>query len=406
MKKIKLGVIGLGRGGHVAHQITQITEGRIEIGAVVDISNENYQSACKEYHIKPVCYSSVDEMLKKEKPDAALIGTPNEFHLQNLESFRGMNIPLLLEKPLDSTFEKICGVVRFAATYKAPILVGHCMRYAPILRCAKEIIQSGGIGKICSTRFTQNCHYGNLMYHNWRRNREKSGTMFLEKATHDIDIMQWLIEAKPVTVMAAARLQAYGGNESNDLRCSTCEKKLSCPENYQAILHRWGIQIPDEAKSRQDFCSFARETDTPDNEVCLIQFDNNTFGTYTECFFTPRSYHHRVYEVHGTLGAMEIDLGETEGEILLCKRYGSNKDDVTFRFDYLGRNHYNGDGEMARHFYQVICGNEKPHSTVKQAFMAELTGYAAVKSSLVNENLKAADLVPEDLKSILKETLF
>jgi len=53
---------------------------------------------------------------------------------------------------------------------------------------------------------------------------------------------------------------------------------------------------------------------------------------------------------------------------------------MVYEFDYLGRNHYNGDTYLGRNFLGVMQGKEKPLTTVKAAIASELAGLAAVKS--------------------------
>src|SRR4051812_26959559 len=125
MKKyqIKLGLIGWdGRGGRVAREGYDATGGMILPVACVEPSDERYLKACKSFEFEPRRYRTVKEMLSKEALDCTMIATPNQFHLENLQDLKGTGMPVLLEKPLDSSFERICDVVRFAATYDGPIL--------------------------------------------------------------------------------------------------------------------------------------------------------------------------------------------------------------------------------------------------------------------------------------------
>ena len=396
----KIGVIGWGgRGGHVANTAHHATGGLIVPVACVEPFDEAYDRGCRDWGFTPNRYESVEQMLHAETLDGAIIASPNFCHLEHLRPFAPAEIPLLLEKPLDSTFEKICDVLRFARRYKASILVGHCMRFAPILNEAKKILDRGQIGRICSVRFVQNCHYGNGGYHGWRRRKETSGTWLIEKATHDFDVMFWLIAATPRSVTAVQKLQAFGGDKPDDLRCRDCPERVTCPESVQNIAYRNG-QV-EELKNTDDLCAFAGEVDTPDNDVCLFQLDNGVFGTYAQWFFSPRSYRHRIYEIHGTEGAMEIDMGaEHGGRILLCPRFGTPDDAMEYKFDYLGRNHYNGDGPMTQHFYHVIRGQAQPHATVEQAFVAELMGYAAIRAAENQQWVSLRELLPDDVADV------
>jgi len=404
----QIGVVGWnGRGGHVSQTALRVTGGLMEPIACVEPYDDMYEKGCQSLGLTPRRYKSVKKMVEREELDGIIIGSPDAFHLENLQDLAGTGLPLLLEKPLDSTFEKICDVVRFARAYNGPIMVGHCMRYAPILQEAKKMLDRGDVGKICSVRFVHNCHYGNMGYHNWQRRRETSGTGLIDKATHDFDIMLWLLEDRPVRVASISRLQEFGGDKPADLRCRNCPERVTCPHSIQNIHYRRGHYEVEELKNADDLCALSSEVDTPDNDHCLIDFQSGVFGTYVQWVFSPRSYHHRVYEIHGTQGAMEINLGDKfGGKILMCPRYRTVQDQMEYKFDYLERNHYNGDGPMTKHFYHVVKAEAAPATTVEQAFLAELLGYAAVLSGEKGKFVSLEELMPEDLRDLCTKKLY
>ena len=406
-KVLNIGIVGCySRPGAVANVMRLRCAGKAKIAACVEPIDENYEKAQKQYDFKGMNrYLTVEDMVANEHLDGIIIGSPNAFHLQNLRSIGNLNIPILLEKPLDANWKNICDVMRFCRNYNAPVLVGHCMRFAPILVKAKEMIVSGMLGKIGSANFVQYCHYGNCMYHTWRREMTNGG-MMLEKATHDIDVMQWLLGSKVKSVTASGRLVAYGGDEPSELHCQDCEKIFSCPESPVNIHLRWSEGEDDFFEMQNvdlGVCSLAKCVDVPDDEINLIKFENGIHGTYSQVFYSPRSFRHRVYTICGTLGAMEIDLGEYDGKILFTKRYSSNYDKEILEFDYLKRNHYNGDGYMCRHFYEVITQNTEPLATVEQAFMAEALGYASILSQRENRQVAVSEIIPDDLKDIIEK---
>jgi predicted dehydrogenase len=408
MKKIRLGVVGWGgRGGGVACEAIQATGGLMEPVACVDPSDEKYESGSERFGIRPARYESVRAMVESKTVDAVLIGSPNNCHLDNLREMEGFKLPVFLEKPLESTFEKICEVVRFARRYKGPILVGHCMRYAPIYQEVVKMLARGDVGKICSARFVQSCHYGNGAFHGWRRTRKEGGSQLLEKATHDLDCMMGMIRCLPETVYAVNRLQAFGGDRSNTLRCRDCDERVTCPESTQNIAFRNGNYKVEELRNPGDLCVYGREIDINDNESMLIEFQGGITGSYQQWFFSPRSYHHRVYEIYGTEGALELDFGaEFGGKITFCPRFGTLADKQEYNFDYLLRNHYNGDGAMTKHFWEVCTGRAEPMTTIEQAFMAEVLGYGALVSGDRRKIVQIGSLLPKDLRSIYASKVY
>ena len=230
-----------------------------------------------------------------------------------------------------------------------------------------------------------------------------SGGMFIEKATHDFDIMLYLLESRPTKVSAVARRQAYGGNKPNDLQCRNCEERITCKESVNNIRYRFGdIEVMEEGSD--DLCVYAKAVDVPDNEVCMVEFENGVFATYAHCFFSPSGYSTREYEIVGLDGIMRISISlvgnHDKGRLLICPRFGTPEDAITYEFDYQGRNHYNAGGAVATHFYRVIDGDEAPFTTVRQAFMAEVLGYAATLASLRGEFAYPEKILPDDLKGL------
>ncbi|MBT9151361.1 MAG: putative oxidoreductase YteT [candidate division WS2 bacterium] len=280
------------------------------------------------------------------------------------------------------------------------------MRYSPIVIKARELIALGMIGKICSVNFVQNCPYGNSMYHNFRRTMAGGGGMFIEKATHDFDVMMFLIEAIPVRVTAIAKRQAFGGDKPNNLQCTECEERLTCKESINNMHYRSGFSEVMEVKGSDALCVYAKEVNVPDNEVCLMEFDNGIFGTYWECFFSPSSYTTREYEIIGLNGIMRISFSmlksHGKGEIIVCPRFGTPEDIYSFEFDYRQRIHYNGGGEVAKHFFHIMNGDSVPITTVKQAFIAETLAYAATLAARERKFIDILDIIPEDLRLLFK----
>ena len=287
MKEKRIGIVGFGvMGKHLGRELRVATADLAKVIAVVEPNDEKFGEGCKFLGYEPLRCNGISQILENNL-DGIVISSPNHCHLENLKELEGNNIPILLEKPLDASFEKICDVLRFSETYQGPIVVDHVMRYAPIVAKAKELIDSGAIGKICSVSFVQNCFYGNSMYHNFRRTMTGGGGMFIEKATHDFDIMMYLLESKPVKISAIAKRQAYGGDKPNDLHCPQCDQRLPCKESVNNIHYRYGAKKMMEVKGSDDLCVYAKIVDVPDNEVCMMEFENGTFATYAQCFFSP-----------------------------------------------------------------------------------------------------------------------
>jgi len=61
---------------------------------------------------------------------------------------------------------------------------------------------------------------------------------------------------------------------------------------------------------------------------------------------------------------------------------------------------------MSRHFYDVAVRKESPQSTVRQAFVTEMLGFAAIESAESGDQVAVEDVVPPDLRYLLKEKVY
>jgi len=392
-----IGIVGFGEmGKRHGLEFRQATQGLVEIAGVVEPSDEMYRRGCEWNQVSIPRYASISEMLKGGRLDGALITSPNHLHLENLREFGGEEIPILLEKPLDTSLNKVAEIVRFAERYRGAIVVDHVMRYAPIISRAQQIVADGQLGRLASFQFTQRSSAG--PFHTFRRTLDGGGGQMIEKATHDLDVMLSLCGSLPKRVAMISRQQFIGGNKPNDLRCFKCEERLDCPGAIgDRIISRGAKDINIE----DDLCIFAEAVDVPDNEACLIELENGVFGTYAHTYFCEMRGHSRLYELIGTRGAMTLQLStEDPGHrgILRVHPRDKNGEVATFEYDYAGRIHYNGGPFLARHFYELMCGTvNEALTTVNQAFVAEALGFAAMTAAREDRYVAVASIIPPDL---------
>ena len=400
--EVKVGIIGFGEmGKRHALEYHHATQGKMDFVAVMEPEEARYTEGCAWYGKQPRRYTNVPDMLAKEKLDGLIIASPNCFHHDNLTACVSSKLPLLLEKPLESTFDKICGIARLAQGYQAPIMVDHVMRYAPIIQKAKHIITTGGIGRVCSFNFVQ-YHGGAALFTTFRRTMAGGGGQLIEKATHDLDVAFYLCGAAPRKVTGICRLQKFGGDKSATLTCTRCDD-FTCQNRVNVGKSSNGA-VKDIDLSH-DLCAFSKVVDVYDNEICMLECTNNVFGVYSHCFFVNNHFSRR-YEIIGTDGVLYMELSMREklyncdGRITIA-RYTPTlplPGLEEYKFNYEGRIHYNGGPFTGRHFYDMIQGKAEPFTTVEDAFAAEMVGIGAMKSSNEHRQIDLEqDIVPKDL---------
>ncbi len=93
-------------------------------------------------------FASFAEMVSLDRPDGVIVATPNQIHVQNGLEAIDAGIPALIEKPLADDIPSGERLVAAAKAKGVPILTGHHRRHNPMIQKAKEIIDSGRLGRI------------------------------------------------------------------------------------------------------------------------------------------------------------------------------------------------------------------------------------------------------------------
>lgn len=402
----KIVVCGFGEmGKRHGLDMEELSGGKILVAGVFEPRDTMYHGGCEWLGHAPERFDSMSEMLDKVQPHGAIIASPNFTHLENLRCFDKKEIPLILEKPLDSTTDRIFDVVRFVESYRAPVVVHHGSRYAPILEKAKQIIAGEKIGKVASFRLNQTIPGNN--FHNFRRTMGTGGGQLLEKATHDLDVLLHWVGTRPKRVAAICKQQVFGGDRPDDLHCRNCSDNETC----MSAANRLGMKRNfKDIKLNNDLCAFAKCVDVPDNEVCLLELENSVFGTYSNSYFI-NAFYSRVYEIVGTEGIMQISLtsphckkDDDSGSGGVIEIFHNYRPYERHEFDYQDRIHYNAAPAFVAHFHELMTRGGKPYSPVDQAFAAEMIAIAAYESNSKGAFINIEDMLPDDMKTIFRKS--
>ncbi len=92
--------------------------------------------------------TSIETMMGNARPDGIVIAVPNQAHFAAGMAAVDAGIAMLMEKPVCETVEQSMELAEAAERAGVPVLVGHHRRHSPIIRRAKEILASGGLGRI------------------------------------------------------------------------------------------------------------------------------------------------------------------------------------------------------------------------------------------------------------------
>lgn len=144
MKKLRIAVAGAGLIGQ-AHMSALSKSPACALSAIVDPSPSAVAVAA---NAGVPLYPTLEALLANDRPDGLILATPNQFHVpQALQCIEAM-VPILLEKPIATTVAEAGQLVDKVNQTGAKVLIGHHRAHSPIMAKAKEVIDSGKLGKL------------------------------------------------------------------------------------------------------------------------------------------------------------------------------------------------------------------------------------------------------------------
>ncbi len=159
MNTTRIAIVGAGYIGQ-AHMAVAQASRTCGLSAIVDPSP--HAGAIADRAGVPL-YASLEELLAKDRPDGLILATPNQMHVTQAMQCIAANLPILLEKPIATTVAEGERLVKLVNDTGAKVLIGHHRAHSPIMAKAKEVVDSGKLGRLVavmgSATFLKPDHY-------------------------------------------------------------------------------------------------------------------------------------------------------------------------------------------------------------------------------------------------------
>lgn len=211
MKKIKIGLTGLGRIGKVHLESLVFRLPEAEVIAVSD-PDPMAKEVAASYGIE-TCYKSYQEVIDHPGIEAVVICSPTNTHKEFIEIAAKAGKHIFCEKPLEMTVEKIQEIDDIVNKYGVKLQVGFNRRFDADFAAVKEQVDAGNIGDPHILRITSRdpgpppISYIKI-----------SGGMFMDMTIHDFDMARFIVgsEVKEVYAKGAVRVDKEIG-EAGDV---------------------------------------------------------------------------------------------------------------------------------------------------------------------------------------------
>jgi predicted dehydrogenase len=371
---LKIGAIGYGNRISGVIKILMSFDEDIKISAISDIDFENVRTRLENNNIDPLSvnlYESPIEMLDNEKLDGVFIGTRCSLHTKLAIEVLKRNIPLYLEKPVSTNMEDLLALKEAAAKSKCEVVVSFPLRLSPLVRLTKEIIDSGKLGAIEHVQAVNNVPYGGVYFHNWYRDELETGGLFLQKATHDLDYINYLLGIRPVAICAMKSKQIFKGDKPEGLYCKNCSEQNTCPEGPFYMKY---VKF-DNANG--EMCCFARDTGNEDSGSAIVRYETGMHVNYSQNFFARKKAASRGARFLGYNGTVEFDWFTDEVKVFM-----HNTERIeSYKLDTSKMSHSGGDDALALNFINIMKGTEKSLSNIESGLLSALMCIKANKSA-------------------------
>ncbi len=345
---------------------------RVSEQDIIDNDLDKIDTCLKVHPIDPDTvnfYDDADVMLDTEKPDGVIIGTHCKSHVFYAKKVLERNLPLYLEKPVAVSIDHLKELKEAYAKSSSEVVISFPLRLTDASLEVKRLVESGIIGKIENVNAYNDVPYGFVYYHDWYRDEEKTQGLFLQKATHDLDIINFITGEKPVEIAAMQSTQIFKGDKPADLRCRNCPEKETCTESAYYIT-TFRHDTP-----RNDMCCYSSACGNHDSGSVVIRYESGMHATYTQNFFARKGAARRGARFYGYKGTIDFDYDR----ILIFDHMSDKVTRIDLNVPADG--HGGGDYKLAQNFINVMKGTEKSKSPLNDGIMSALMCCYAKKSA-------------------------
>ena len=234
IENLRILIVGCGSIGK-RHATVLTSLGITDIYAY-DPVDEQMRSLLKESPGIKLC-SSYEEGLR-QNPDAVFVLNPTRLHIPTALQAVMADCHVFLEKPLSDSLEGAYELSKIAAEKNKKIMVGFCFRYHEGLVKAKELVQSGKIGRLISIRALMGEHFPEVRPDYKSTYYAKYSGAF--ELVHDLDLAIWYAQKRVKRSYGVFGAFSDIGIEAPD----TIELLLEFEDNCVATVHLDFFQRP------------------------------------------------------------------------------------------------------------------------------------------------------------------
>ncbi|HYO21642.1 MAG TPA: Gfo/Idh/MocA family oxidoreductase, partial [Flavisolibacter sp.] len=239
-------------------------------------------------------FTDFDQMMKTVKPEVVIVTTMDSTHDQFIIRAMELGADVITEKPMTTDEIKCKAILAAEKKTGKKVTVAFNYRHGPHMMKIKELLAANRIGKITSVDFNWmlNVHHGADYFRRWHGYVAKGGSLWVHKATHHFDLLNWWLNSEPVEVTAYGELEHYGKNNPfRGVKCRGCEHASYCKFYTDITKNEWlnNLYVKNEHHDGylRDGCVWREDIDIWDKMSAQIKYANGVTVNYSLTTYSP-----------------------------------------------------------------------------------------------------------------------
>ena len=403
--KMKVALIGTGIRGTTMWGRSVVQQYKDEVEFVGLCDNNPGRLAYGKQFIGADCktYGDFDTMMREGKPDAVIVTTVDATHHEFIVKAMEYGADVITEKPMTTDETKCQAILDAQAKTGKNVTVTFNYRYSPHRQKMKELLMQGRIGQVTSVDFHWylDIYHGAAYFRRWHGKERFGGTLWVHKAAHHFDLLNWWLDSEPTQVFAHGDLEFYGSNNAfRHTNCRGCPHQQQCDFYWDITennsLMRLYVDHEHHDGYLRDGCVWSDEIDIYDKMGAQIKYANGTQVSYSCTTYSPYEGYRIAF--NGTKGRLEAWVQERQpwpmeeyDEIRVTDNFGYTQ---LIQVPHGGGGHGGGDTRLKD---KIFVNPDAPDPYRQSAgsrdgAMSSLVGIAARKSIKENRLVKISEL--------------
>ncbi|MEI6424466.1 MAG: Gfo/Idh/MocA family oxidoreductase [Lentisphaerota bacterium] len=288
---------------------------RADIVAFVDSNIERARVANEVLGTSIPVFTSISEAVAEHPADWAVITTPDHTHADIASEALSRKLHVVIDKPLATSVWECNRIIEAGKKYERQVIVGHNMRYNEHMLALANLVRGGAIGKVQQIEAAEilDLDHGGSYFNRWHSEFDKSAGLMNHKCCHQLDIINWVINDRPVGVYAMGDRTYYVPRKDikTGARCSECAIAGQCvhfcdvkasysgnrPEDAQR-LRRMYVDVEHVDGYIRDRCVFSDRNTINDREVLNIRYAGGATACFSLMTYAPREYNYFYFTGH------------------------------------------------------------------------------------------------------------